>query len=271
MTKSIVSSVKYLKDDKTLAVYRASVAGGELVPHEGNYNSHSVTVRNARESNTQFNLDIEGFRLVEQRTQVSDFYDDEQLAVYEDEVKKLLSQETDSSSVHIFDHTRRSSSASVRSTRNIREASSVIHNDYSDTSGHTRLHDYLESTHHAYDKELANRDFAIINVWRSINGSINNHHLAMCLATSVPETDLVPVKREGKDRMGELQLMLHGDGHQWCYYPKMTFSETLIFKTFDSRKDGRTRFTAHTAIEDPDAPDDAPPRQSIETRCFVFF
>jgi len=134
-----------------------------------------------------------------------------------------------------------------------------------------RLQDYLNEGNHDHKDELLHRDFAIINVWRSINNTIVNHHLAMCIATSVADTDLVAVKREGKARMGELQLMLYGPSHQWCYFPDMSFNEALLFKTFDSRKDGRTRFTPHTAVEDPTASDDAPARESIETRCFVFY
>ena len=271
MSFSIETQINYLNNDQTLAVYKASTAGGELVPHEGNYSAHTVTVENAREFEKELDLDRQGFRLVEQTTQVSDFYDDTQLPVYETEVKQLLRQTTGATEIEIFDHTRRSSSAAVRSTRNIREASTVIHNDYSDSSGHVRLQDYLNANKSLQDKNYTNRDFAIINVWRSINGTIINHSLAMCDATSVSDADLEAVKREGKERMGELQLMLHGPTHQWCYFPQMTISEALVFKTFDSRKDGRTRFTAHTAIDDPNAPSDAPARESIETRCFVFF
>jgi hypothetical protein len=51
----------------------------------------------------------------------------------------------------------------------------------------------------------------------------------------------------------------------------MQMDEALLFKTFDSETDGRTRFTIHSSFEDPDAPADAPPRESIETRCLVFF
>lgn len=271
MKNTIQTQVKYLNNDQTLAVYKASVAGGDLVPHEGNYSAHAVSVKNAREFNDSLDLDREGFRLVQQITQVNDFYDDSQLNLYENEVKDLLTKSLNASEIMIFDHTRRSSSASVRSKRNIRESSSVIHNDYSDASGHVRLKDYLKSSSNTHPDDITDRDFAIVNVWRSINGTIVNHPLAMCVATSVPETDLVAVKREGKERMGELQLMLHGPTHEWCYFPKMSINEALIFKTFDSRKDGRTRFTAHTAIEDPNAPNDAPARESIETRCFVFF
>jgi len=271
MPSSIESSVQYLKNDQALAVYKASVAGGELVPHEGNYSSHTVSIENARPLAAQFDLDREGFRLVEQVTSVTDFYDDAQLEAYEAEVKATLNKLTGASEIMIFDHTRRSSSASVRSSRNIREASTVIHNDYSANSGHVRLRDHLNATGSAHRTDLQNTDFAIVNLWRSINGTITNHPLAMCDSTTVPETDLVAVKREGRERMGELQLMLHGASHRWCYFPQMTFSEALVFKTFDSRIDGRTRFTAHTSIDDPTAPDGAPPRESIETRCFVFF
>lgn len=271
MTSSIQTSVKYLKNDQSLAVYKASVAGGELVSHEGNYVEHTVLVENARDFVVEPELDREGFRLVEQSTQVTDFYDDTQLSSYEAEIKSLLYQVIKASHIEIFDHTRRSSSASVRSERSIREASSVIHNDYSAASGHARLQDYINSAEHIQDNVLINRDFAIINVWRSANGTIANHPLAMCVATSVVDSDLVPVKREGKERMGELQLMLHAPTHRWCYFPQMTYQEALIFKTFDSRNDGRTRFTAHTSIADPNASVNSPPRESIETRCFVFF
>ncbi len=271
MPSSIDSSVQYLKNDQALAVYKASVAGGELVPHEGNYIRHTVSIENARPLAEQFELDREGFRLVEQVTTVTDFYDDAQLEAYEAEVKDLLYKLTGASEIIIFDHTRRSSSASVRSSRNIREASTVIHNDYSANSGHVRLRDYLNATNNIHRTQLLSTDFAIVNLWRSINGTVVNHPLAMCDATTVPEADLVPVKREGRERMGELQLMLHGASHRWCYFPQMTYDEALVFKTFDSRTDGRTRFTAHTSIDDATAPLGAPPRESIETRCFVFY
>ncbi len=51
----------------------------------------------------------------------------------------------------------------------------------------------------------------------------------------------------------------------------MRRDEALIFKVFDSETDGRARFTAHTSFEDPNTPDDAPPRESIEMRALVFF
>ncbi len=51
----------------------------------------------------------------------------------------------------------------------------------------------------------------------------------------------------------------------------MRRDEALVFKTYDSARDGRARFTPHTAFCDPNTPADAPPRRSIETRVFAFF
>ncbi|MCD6073230.1 MAG: methyltransferase, partial [Rhodospirillales bacterium] len=55
------------------------------------------------------------------------------------------------------------------------------------------------------------------------------------------------------------------------YFPKMRRDEAIVFKVYESKKDGRARFTAHTAFVDPTTPADAPPRQSIEIRTIAFF
>jgi hypothetical protein len=57
----------------------------------------------------------------------------------------------------------------------------------------------------------------------------------------------------------------------WYYFSAMTTSEVLLFKCFDSIRDGRARITAHSAFELPSMPARAQPRQSIEVRALVFF
>jgi len=47
-------------------------------------------------------------------------------------------------------------------------------------------------------------------------------------------------------------------------------AEALLLKCYDSDRDV-ARFTAHTAFDDPTAPADTPPRQSIEVRTLAFF
>jgi hypothetical protein len=51
----------------------------------------------------------------------------------------------------------------------------------------------------------------------------------------------------------------------------MRREEALVFKVYDSARDGRARFTPHTSFDDPQSPPSAPPRQSIEARALAFF
>ncbi len=57
----------------------------------------------------------------------------------------------------------------------------------------------------------------------------------------------------------------------WYWFPLMQREEALVFKVYDSLRDGRARFTAHTAFDDPTAPAGARPRESIEIRTLAFF
>ena len=47
--------------------------------------------------------------------------------------------------------------------------------------------------------------------------------------------------------------------------------EAILIRCFDSARSGAARFSAHGAFDDPNTPEDAPPRESIETRALVFF
>ena len=51
----------------------------------------------------------------------------------------------------------------------------------------------------------------------------------------------------------------------------MTREEAVLIKCYDSMKDGRARFSLHSAFDDPTSPKNPKPRESIETRTFAFF
>ena len=267
----IEASVQYLANDEDLAVYIASVGGGEITPHDGNYVSQTVSIRNGRTRGGEFSLDREGFALVSHTSAVGDFYDDGEIAaVYEGEVKSLVLGATGATRVEIFDHTRRSDSSDLRKAHLIREPAVTIHNDYTADSGPRRLRDhFVESPGEA--EELLDRRFAIVNVWRSIRGTVRSSPMALCDSASVAPEDFIPVKRQAKDRVGEIQMLLCNPAHRWYYFPNMNIDEALLIKTYDSETDGTSRFTPHTSFDDPTAAADAPPRESLETRCFVFY
>ena len=72
-------------------------------------------------------------------------------------------------------------------------------------------------------------------------------------------------------RVGQTYRLKYSPQHRWFYFPRMRRDEALVFKVYDSEKDGRARFTPHTSFDDPGTPAGAPPRQSIEARAPAFF
>jgi hypothetical protein len=270
-TAPMKASLKFLANVDEPLVYGPSKGGGDETEHVGNFTMQEVTVHDGRHRKQEASLDIEGFKLVRQATEVEDLYDDTQVeSIYHDEVKALLAEITGAARIEIFDDTRRSASLERQRHKGIREPADIVHNDYTARSGVKRLRDYFADDPDEV-KKLLQRRFAIINVWRSIAGPIYNHPLVLCDAATTRPEDLVSVERRAEERTGELQMALHHPGNRWYYFPEMQVDEALLLKTFDSETDGRARFTIHSSFEDPDAAADAAPRESIETRCLVFF
>ena len=124
-------------------------------------------------------------------------------------------------------------------------------------------------------KEIFNRRiegrFAIVQVWRPIRKPVEVKPLAICDARTMSASDFVVSERRYPNRVGQTYAVVFNPAHRWYWFPKMRRDEAIIFKVFDSLQDGRARWTAHTAFENPLAPPDAPPRESIEIRTIAFF
>ncbi|HBO14129.1 MAG TPA: methyltransferase [Halieaceae bacterium] len=209
--------------------------------------------------------------LLEQPSVVGDFYDDEALrTTYHGELIALIKALTGARRVEVFDDTRRSASVATQRERGIREPANIVHNDYTAASGPRRLNDFFTDAPEEAEA-LRQQRFAIINAWRPINGPVYDQPLVLCDAGSIADGDLVAMERRAEERIGELQVALYNPGQRWYYFPRMRPEEVLLFKTYDSAEDGRARFTPHSSFADPAAPRDAPARESLESRCLVFF
>jgi hypothetical protein len=169
--------------------------------------------------------------------------------------------------VAIFDHTLRSGDEAEREEKLIREPVLSAHNDYTEWSGPNRLREFLPEE----ADSLLSRRFAIIQVWRAINQPIQSNPLALADAKSVAMEDLLVAERRYPHRVGQTYRLKYSPDHRWFYFPEMRRDEALVFKVYDSMKDGRARFTPHTSFHDPASPANAVARQSIEVRAFAFF
>jgi hypothetical protein len=120
-------------------------------------------------------------------------------------------------------------------------------------------------------EDLLKHRFAVVQTWRPINKPVQREHLAIADARSIGTKELIPSARVYPDRRGEVYHSTFNPAHRWYYFPNMQRNEAIVFKTFDSARDGRARWTAHCAFDDPTSPPDVPPRESIEMRTLAFF
>jgi hypothetical protein len=234
------------------------------------YEPHSMHVYDARPIAYELSVDGEGIQLVEHRSAVRGFHDEEEIRqVYYPEAERLVASATGAHRVVVFDHTirRRLAGAVDRSAGTPRQPVTRVHNDYTEISGPQRVRDLMGDE----AEELLKHRFAEINVWRPIRGPLLRSPLALCDAQTLSEENLVASDLRYPDRTGETYAVTFNPGQRWYYFPKMEADEVVLIRCFDSAQQGPARFSAHGAFDHPQTPPDAPPRESIEVRTLVFF
>ncbi|KAL3161936.1 hypothetical protein ABBQ38_009018 [Trebouxia sp. C0009 RCD-2024] len=131
-----------------------------------------------------------------------------------------------------------------------------VHVDY--TAGSAR--DKLTALLPEEAEKLMKRPWAIVQVcdkqvWKPLIGPVQKSPLGLIDAATVHPQDLHPYTLffpgKGGDTIGvngggESYAVLHNPRHRWLYAKDMSADEAYLFLSFDSRGDGRARFTPHT-------------------------
>jgi hypothetical protein len=265
---TIEADLVYLARDAGKLVTYVASPGGRDARSGGDSETHRVAVHNGRPLAGRFEFEREGFRFLPHPTKVRNFFDDAEVRrVYYPECEALIKQVSGAKRVVVFDHTLRTASDEQREAQKIRDIVSRVHNDYTEWSGPQRVRDIMG----AEAAELLRGRFAVIQVWRPINHPVESHPLAICDAQTVRPESLVVNERRYRDRIGQTYAITYDPGQRWYWFPRMRPDEALVFKVYESLRDGRARWTAHTAFADPSAPPAARPRESIEIRTLAFF
>jgi hypothetical protein len=234
----------------------------------GEPDPHRVMIHDARPLAGRLSLDSEGLAVVKHDSGVRDFNDEDELRrVYYPEAERLVAEATGATRVLVFDHTvrRRVRGGIDRSAGTPRQPVTAVHNDYTIKYGPQRVCDLMGEE----AEELLRHRFEIVNVWRPIRGPLRDAPLAVCDATTVDFTDFVPSDLVYRDRTGEIYRVTYNPAHRWFYVSEMQADEAILIKCYDSALD-KARLSAHSAFEDPTAPADVLPRESIELRTLVF-
>ncbi|HKT18343.1 MAG TPA: CmcJ/NvfI family oxidoreductase [Stellaceae bacterium] len=265
---TIEATVNYLRDTGEQPFTYTGGPGSTDIRSGGTPDPRQVTIRNARPLADRFALERNGFRFLRHDTAMRDFFDEAEIQrVYYPEMEALVKAEIGATRVVVFDHTLRTADDEMREARKIREVVRRVHNDYTEWSGPQRVRDLLADEADA----LLQHRFAIVQVWRPIRHPVETFPLALCDARSMSPKDFVVSERRYPNRVGQTYAVTYNPEHEWYWLPRMRRDEAVIFKVFDSLKDGRARWTAHTAFDDPTTPANARPRESIEIRTLAFF
>jgi hypothetical protein len=258
----VTTTLHYLKrsTDKPTRYVEAPPPG--VPAWNGIDDPREIRIDDARGREPQFTLDANGFQLVDAPSAVGDFYAaDEVRRIYYPEVEKLLRETLGASRVVVFDHTVRNAAR-----QDARGPSRLVHNDHTVNSAPRRVRDHLGDE----APELLKHRFGVVNVWRPIRGPVLDSPLALCDARSFTDDDLIASDLVYPHVRGETSTVEYRPGHRWYYFSGMQPTEALLIRVHDSANDGRARLSFHTSFDNPLA-SGAPPRESIEARCLVFF
>jgi hypothetical protein len=231
---------------------------------------HLMQIHDLRPIAAELDLDIQGFALLEQRSAVRDFWDDDEVRrVYYPEAERFLKEATGASRIFIFDHLqrRRVAGQQDRSRSGPRQPATRVHVDHTARSGPQRVRDLMGDE----AEELLKGRVQVINMWRPIRREpLRDAPLAVCDSRTVAADDLVPSDLVYRERVGETYSVRYNPAHRWFYTPEMRRDEALLLKIADTKTDIPARFMPHTSFTDPTTPADAFPRESIELRTLVF-
>ncbi len=264
----IDADVNYVVDDGIPLVRYIDWPEEEHKAHKATYETRRMHIRNGRTCGETFSLPTHGFLLVHHDTAMRNFYDEEELRrVYYPETAALIQAQSGAKRVHVFDHTVRTADQARLADRWIRTPVHGAHNDYTERSAPQRVRDILPDE----AEELLKGRYGIIQTWRAINRPIVSEPLALIDGKTIPRVGFIPYQRRYRNRTGETYHIAWSPEHRWYYFPRMTRDEAIVFKVFDTDASAGVPFTAHSAIQDPTIPPDAPGRESIEMRALVFY
>ena len=230
--------------------------------------THVVPIHDIRGHEDEYTLDKTGFQVVKSTTAEKEFKDDNKIKEgYYKEVEELLKTITGAHKVVIFDHTIRRAIPGQVDKPSSRGPVGRVHIDQTPWAGEerVRLHTGDEAV------KLLKERVQIINVWRAINGVVEDHPLALADYRTLDwDNDLVPVTLKYEHRDGETFGVKYSDKLRFYYKSGIDSDEVYLIKCYENKLDGRARLTPHTAFTDPDTPDHSKPRESIEVRALVF-
>ena len=285
----VVADMSYLADGSF--INRRFAAPG-IEANTGRYENHQVKIRNARPFRDRFTLDAAGFTLIDHKSAVKNFYDNDEVGrIYPGEVVAAMKKLTGATSV----------ATQGWMVRNSGDLSKFL-KPKAGYSHHGGVQPPAADAHVDYLPDVADRNAKMIyersfpngpgysrfiagSFWRAFSKPPQDYPLALCDGRSVradegvrnvliicdrlpsPEEMLADIPDE--ENKPAAAVFRYSPNHRWWYFPNMNRDEALFFKFHDSDRTKAWR-TPHTAFRDPSVHTDHP-RESVELRLVAYF
>jgi hypothetical protein len=229
-----------------------------------------------------------GFELVPHPVAVSDWEDEELLAVHHGEMEELAREMTGCDIALVSNHILRGPAHAVRHEDLAPIA--FVHSDFAigyddlvrrsyvqpDREGATRA---LERNAVTAAEVVAASRLVILQFWRNIGAAKMDFPLAFCDARTVTPDDArpIPVTDYAGSGIDFEALAVLGptdpSQYRWYAFPELRSDEVVAFRTYDTElvERGETWFTPHSAFRDPDVEVGRPARSSIELRAICLY
>ena len=230
-----------------------------------------ATVKDAR--GQKFTIEKNGFELIKQVTSLSteDFHNDKDkiYSTYYQELAEDIKNHLGAGFVQVVMEPR------IRTAGNKVGADIVKHDQ-----GLFWIHaNVIEPLIANQKKQFMMGRYMLFDVWKNISETpVAKNDLAVCDISSMTYPDdytfagVKSVEDSNRPIVPALRLLDHNkDKHKWFYFSGMKKDEILMLSQWDSENPENNKSCFHTAFHNPDAPQDAPARQSCDVRVWVFF
>ncbi|WP_082653929.1 CmcJ/NvfI family oxidoreductase [Bradyrhizobium pachyrhizi] len=240
---------------------------------------YDVTIHNARPIVNELSLDQEGFTLIQHKMPCVNESDPDILRKkYLEEMVPFIKDYFDASWVQTVDLgglTIRSIGGSSFS----RPANQTKFSVRGHGAGHAHI-DYAPVAGPmiaARDSQLQGIEIRpysrlmIIQTWQALSPPPQDFPLTFCDASSIEDADLLNTYYRSPHGVTHKSWVLHyNPSHRWYYLPEMTSDEFFLFKGYDSAMHYH-RWSAHSTFDNRRAYLSAKPRESIESRFYVYY
>lgn len=241
--------------------------------------SYDVRIRDARPITKELTLEKEGFKLINRKLSCLDERNPETLRKkYMEEMVPFIKDYFSASWVTTADlggFSLRSLGGDMLSRQGVQAdqllvknfGTGMAHIDYSPVAGPMIA---------ARDSQLQGIDIQsyarilIIQTWQAISPPPQDFPLAFCDATSIDLADLVDTYHSKYGVTTRSWGLKFNPAQDWYYFPEMTRDEFILFLGYDSDTHFDAR-AAHAAFDNRRAFPSANPRESIETRFYVYY